>query len=262
MKAHTGIILAAGEGTRLKKYTEHLPKGMLEFAGKSLIERQIENYRAVGIEQIVIVKGFAQEKITFPGVTYYVNEHFGKTNMVASLFCAEEKLQGEVIISYADILFETSLLRTIMESEHDITACVDMQWERYWNMRYRSIGIDTESLQMNGELIVSLGKEDPPLEEIDGRYVGLLKFSSTGVEHLKHIWHKFKDTYWDTPWQVSGKPLSKAYMTDMLQAAIDQGYKVHALKCKNGWIEFDTNEDYEKALTWYKDGTLRELINL
>ena len=39
------IILAAGQGTRLKKYTQDLPKGMLKFMGKTIIERQIELYR-------------------------------------------------------------------------------------------------------------------------------------------------------------------------------------------------------------------------
>ena len=36
------IILAAGQGTRLKKYTENLPKGMLMFNGKTIIERSAE----------------------------------------------------------------------------------------------------------------------------------------------------------------------------------------------------------------------------
>ena len=39
------VILAAGQGTRLKKYTESLPKGMLMFMGKTILERQIELYR-------------------------------------------------------------------------------------------------------------------------------------------------------------------------------------------------------------------------
>ena len=45
------IILAAGQGTRLKKYTENLPQGMLMFEGKTVIERQIEMYRKCGIEK-------------------------------------------------------------------------------------------------------------------------------------------------------------------------------------------------------------------
>lgn len=41
------IILASGQGTRLKEYTENLSKGMLEFDRKMVIERQIENTAGV-----------------------------------------------------------------------------------------------------------------------------------------------------------------------------------------------------------------------
>ena len=57
-----GIILAAGSGTRLKKYTENLPKGMLSFMGKTIIERQIQIYRSCGIQDIIIVRGFVSRK--------------------------------------------------------------------------------------------------------------------------------------------------------------------------------------------------------
>ena len=50
------IILAAGQGTRLKKYTENLPKGMLSFMGKTIIERQIEIYRKCGIDNIIVIE--------------------------------------------------------------------------------------------------------------------------------------------------------------------------------------------------------------
>ena len=258
-----GIILAAGEGARLKKYTENLPKGMLRFAGKTLIGRQIDLFHKVGIEEIVIIKGFAQGKIDFPNIVYYANDRFDTTNMLVSLFCAEERLQGNVVVSYADILFEVDLLKRLMLSEHDIVVPVDTNWQEYWNMRYGSIDYDTESLQIDDHgWIISLGKEGAPIGEIDARYIGLLKFSAAGVKQLKKIWIKNKDEFWEKPWQVSGKPLSNAYITDMLQALIDEGNKVYALKTKNGWIEFDTNEDYENALKWYQDGTIRSIIKV
>ena len=51
-------------------------------------------------------------------------------------------------------------------------------------------------------------------------------------------------------------------MTDLLQAVIESGKKVKAEHFINGWIEFDTNEDYENACQWVKDGSLREIIDL
>ena len=92
------IILAAGQGTRLKKYTENLPKGMLEFAGRTLIERQIETYRKCGITDIIIVRGFAAEKITYQNVKYYENTDYADTNMVVSLMTARQEFNDDIIV--------------------------------------------------------------------------------------------------------------------------------------------------------------------
>ena len=47
------IILAAGMGSRMGKYTENIPKGMLELDGKTIIELQIDTLRNAGIKDIV-----------------------------------------------------------------------------------------------------------------------------------------------------------------------------------------------------------------
>ena len=87
------IILAAGEGTRLKKYTERMPKGMLSFAGKTLIQRQITNFIEAGIKKIIVVTGFMPETIGYTDVKYYHNDSYQSTNMVESLFCAEKRIR-------------------------------------------------------------------------------------------------------------------------------------------------------------------------
>ena len=92
------IILAAGSGTRLKKYTENLPKGMLDFMGKTLIERQIEVYKECGIKDIIIVRGFAADKITYEGVKYYTNKDYANTNMVESLMEAKAEFNDDKLL--------------------------------------------------------------------------------------------------------------------------------------------------------------------
>ena len=51
-------------------------------------------------------------------------------------------------------------------------------------------------------------------------------------------------------------------MTDLLQAIIEEGFTVSAEKFSNGWIEFDTNEDYEIASEWVKTGKIADFIEL
>lgn len=256
------IILAAGQGTRLKKYTQNLPKGMLSFKGKTIIERQIEMYRKCGIDSIIIVRGFAADKIQYAGVTYYTNEDYENTNMVESLMAAQAEFDDDIIVSYSDILFDESMLKGMMASKEDYAVAVDDNWKAYWKKRYGRIDFDTESLSIDSRgYITELGLENPKLDDIDARYVGLLKFSRTGLEQIKAIMNKAYIEYADKPWQQSGKTVRKAYMTDLLQALIESGSEVKAERFTNGWIEFDTNEDYENACEWVRDGSIKEIFN-
>ena len=255
------VILAAGQGTRLKKYTENLPKGMLTFMGKTIISRQIEMYRKCGIEDIIVVRGFAAEKISYEGVRYYTNEDYANTNMVESLMTAKTEFDEDMLVSYSDILFEEEMLRTMMKASADYVVAVDDNWKEYWKKRYGRIDYDTESLSIDeNNHIVELGLENPKVQDIDARYVGLLKFSKEGLKSIEALMENAYRKYEDEPWQQSGKPVRKAYMTDLLNALIESGKKVEAKRFCNGWIEFDTNEDYEKACEWAEKGNIQELI--
>ena len=257
------IILAAGQGTRLKKYTENLPKGMLEFDGKTIIERQIETYRKCGIMDIIVVRGFAADKITYADVKYYENEDYANTNMVESLMAAKQEFDDDVIVSYSDVLFEEGMLRGMMEREDDFAVAVDINWQEYWQARYGKVDFDTESLSLDGnDNIIELGLEAPKLEDIDARYIGLLKFSKNALSEIVAIHDRDYESYQNRPWKQSGKTIRKAYMTDLLQAVIESGNHVKAVKFRNGWIEFYTNEDYETTVKWVENGTIGRFIRL
>ena len=257
------LILAAGQGTRLKKYTQGLPKGMLNFAGKTIIERQLEIYRACGIDDISIVRGYAAEKIKYDGVKYYDNLDYANTNMVESLMAAKSEFNDDLIVSYSDILFEPGMLIEMMKADGDFCVSVDDDWREYWLKRYGKIAFDTESLTIDDDNnIVELGLENPKLETISARYIGLLKFSHAGLEYIVKTMNEAYKNYEGKAWQQSGKTVRKAYITDLLNAIIESGRKVKAIRFSHGWIEFDTNEDYEKACEWAEDGSLKTLINM
>ena len=242
------IILAAGKGTRLKHLTYELPKGMLKYNDSPIIEHQIKTLRESGIQDIIIVRGFQGEKINFDGIKYYSNPLYSETNMVETLFCAENELQGDVIVSYADILYSKELLKSLMQTKDDVSVAVDMNWKNYWSLRYGKIDFDTESLSLDGNHIIELGKEDPPIENIDGRYIGIIKFSSKGINMLKDCYHKNKKLFTGKPWQQSGRVFEQAYFTDILNQLIVDKQKVAACKVEGGWLEFDTVDDYNFAI--------------
>ena len=56
------LIVAAGLGSRLKKHTENLPKCMLDFKGKTLLQRQIQAYKDCGINDITVIRGYKKRK--------------------------------------------------------------------------------------------------------------------------------------------------------------------------------------------------------
>ncbi len=257
------IILAAGQGTRLKKYTQDLPKGMLSFMGKTVIERQIEMYRKCGINDIIVIRGFAADKIKYEDIKYYMNDDFANTNMVESLMCAKEEFNDDIIVSYSDILFEDRLLKGMMNAKGDFCCGVDDNWKAYWQMRYGRVDFDTESLAIdNNDNITELGLESPNLDAISARYIGILKFSKAGMDYIQEIMEDAYKLPADQPWQQSGKVVKKAYMTDLLNAIIESGKEVKAIHFNNGWIEFDTNEDYESALEWAQGDQLGSIITI
>ncbi len=76
------------------------------------------------------------------------------------------------------------------------------------------------------------------------------------MEQILGIWNRDYEMYQDEPWQQSGKHIRQAYMTDLLNALIQSGHPVKAIRFNSGWVEFDTNEDYEKACQWAADGSI------
>ena len=262
MEKIKAIILAAGRGTRLKKYANGLPKGMLEFEGKTLLERQIEILRRCDIYDISIVTGYAAEKIKFEGVRLFHNSRFAHTNMVESLMAARKVLEENVVVFYADILVEAGVLQTLIRSPGDIIVTVDTDWKSYWTARYGNISTDTESLVLDGQgSIVSLGVPDIPPEQMQARYVGLLRFSPQGMRVFKEIYDRVKASFHGKPWRHA-TAFDLAFMTDMIQELIDQGYRVSACPVHGGWLEFDTDADLEVYHEWTKTGALRNFIRL
>lgn len=257
------IILAAGMGTRLNKYTKDLPKGMLCFNEKTLIEQQIETFQNVGIDDITIVTGYQAEKISYKNVKRYHNPDYASTNMLVSLFCAEKELEGEVIVSYADIIYEKEILKRLKNALGEVVVTVDKEWKKYWYTRYGKIEFDLESLSLNSDnTIKEIGDEVDKCDNIDARYVGLIKFSDKGLSFLKQFYQEGKLNYWDKVWQKSGKTFQNAYMTDMLQEFIDRNHSIQTLIVQNGWLEFDTNEDYERMRELLDSGKLGSIFTI
>lgn len=239
------IILGAGEGTRLRPHTLDRPKCMVEVDGRSLLDRQMDVLRAEGINSVVLVGGYRAEKLARQDVELRVNPRFADTNMLWSLFSAEEDLNGDIVIAYGDIVYSRRILRAVIDSAADISVAIDLDWEEYWGARNEDPLADAESLRLSPDgRILELGQKAHLLSEIEGQYMGLMKFSATGTDTLKRAFHEARRVG-----SLRGKPVEKSYMTEMLQSLIDDGHRLQSVPVRGGWVEVDTVADLMSATT-------------
>jgi len=247
------IIIAAGPGSRLKKYTDNLPKCMLDFAGKTLLQRQLEAFKINGLNKISVIRGFKKEKINYPDLTYFENKEYKNNNILNSLMYAEEALNGHVIVSYSDILFEKEVVKRLMESEHDISIVVDIDWRGYYiNRKDHPINEAENVIFDANNNVVEIGKILTGKHDVHGEFIGMLKLSPRGSEIFKKHFHRAKDLYWNKPFQRA-KTFQKAYITDIIQDMTDLGVPIHCVIIERGWKEIDTEEDYINALKSFEE---------
>jgi transcriptional regulator with XRE-family HTH domain len=126
------LIVAAGLGSRLKGHTENTPKCMLDFGGKTLLQKQLLSYKKNGVDDISLIRGYKKNKINYKGIRYFDNDDYKDNNILNSIFYGEEAINGNIIISYSDILFEPFIVKRAMESDHDISVIVDVDWRDYY----------------------------------------------------------------------------------------------------------------------------------
>ncbi len=122
------IILAASRGSKFGRLTEDMPKTMLQYDGQSLLERQVDIFRQCRIKDIHVILGYREDAVRVDGIHRLINKSWEKGGIASSLYVAEEKLAGPVIISYGDILFEEQVLNDLLDTSEDIVLAVDTSW--------------------------------------------------------------------------------------------------------------------------------------
>ena len=127
------LILAAGMGKRLGKYTNNATKCMVPVNGKTLIEYSIEAIMAAGIKKLVLVTGYKGEKLrSFVDgkkfgieIEYVENPVYDKTNNIYSLYLALDKLlEDDTVLLESDLIFDKQVLKDLVETPDKNLAVV------------------------------------------------------------------------------------------------------------------------------------------
>lgn len=237
------IILAAGKGTRLMPLTSDKPKCMVELNGKSLIEYQLDLFKKFNFSDINVVTGYLGEKIDFDVIKKFNNLRFDSSNMVATLFCANELFDGEddILISYGDIAYNHKVLKAIEKSSERVNVVIDKNWRSYWQARMDDPLQDVETLKIgeNGN-IIELGKKPNTYEDIQGQYIGLIKIRKDVVKQVKNYYYTL-----DQSAIYDGQTFDNMYMTSFLQMIADNIIPLSPVYIEGGWVEIDEPTDLE-----------------
>lgn len=100
-KVDNAVILAAGIATRLVPLSLEYPKGLFEVRGQKLIEREIEQLKEAGINNIMVVLGYKKEMFYYLkdkyDVKFIINEEYNTKNNIESLYRAKDYLKNTYV---------------------------------------------------------------------------------------------------------------------------------------------------------------------
>jgi choline kinase len=117
------IILAAGQGLRLKQSDgQHIPKVLLEFGGKTLLERHLLLLRDIGVDEVVLALGFRHELIEaeldrlqwLPRPEIVINPDYSLGSVLTVHVAAPQMTRGgDVLLMDGDVLYDTRIARAL-----------------------------------------------------------------------------------------------------------------------------------------------------
>jgi len=170
------VILAAGRGTRIEQVTHGLPKCLLEFGGRAILDYQIEGLWAAGISRIGIVVGHnGYQIVEHVGRTFsdYLdsfhfmhNPAFASTNNIYSLWLSREWVEsGDFLCLNADVLCHPDILLPAVAAGCAVSMIVGPEWRD-----------ETMKVLIQNGNVVRMGKSISRAE-YSATYIGITAFS-------------------------------------------------------------------------------------
>ncbi len=240
------IIVAAGMGSRLRPYTDDLPKTLVPVGGKPMLARQIDSYWSAGVHDFTIIRGYKKDRLIVPGAELVDNDDYARNNILVSLFCAVHRMEDEFVSSYGDIVFGPQAVRAVLDTPGDLVLCVDRQWQTIYEGRDQHPLTEAEVCRCDGERVVRVGKKTVPVDEAHGEYIGLFRASREGARRLRERYAARAATHWAEPYGTA-PTFERAYVTDLFNDLIAEGLTINVGYIDGGWREIDTVQDLERA---------------
>ena len=240
----SAVVLAASRGEELGELTEDQPKTMVKVQGVPILSHIVDAYNAVGIKDILVVRGYKKEAVNLPNLTYIDNLEFAETGELASLSQALQSRRGRfqpTIVSYGDVLFNKYIPQALCQEQDDCVIFVDSNWRD--QSSYARLGgfaecsIPNSRKAFNAKIhLKQLGKTLPE-ESIHGVWMGFLKLSSSAASQVNDL---LLDMLADPANRRAGIP-------QLLQALLKQDVPVRVLYTVGHWLDVNSLEDVVQA---------------
>jgi L-glutamine-phosphate cytidylyltransferase len=173
------VILAAGEGTRIRLVHGPHPKCLIEVDEKTILDHQLEALSMAGINEVAIVVGYEQEQIirhvkssalAYQQETRFIeNRAFATTNNIYSLWLALDWLHwlrgDSLMVLNADVIFDPQILIPATRPTAPISMIVDPSWRD-----------ETMKVIIERDRVIKMNKKISK-EESSGTYIGITVFS-------------------------------------------------------------------------------------
>ena len=240
------LMLAAGMGRRLGKYTEAMTKCMLSVGGQTLLERTVDSLKEAGVRKFIMVVGWEADKlvdfirthIRDMDFEFVYNHDYAATNNIYSLYLAKEYLvQDDTLLLESDLVYDRALLRHIVEApEPDLAAVAP-----YEPWMDGTVAVLDEA----GNISDFISKKDFSFCNADKYYktVNIYKFSRSFSETY---YLPFLEAY------IKAYGMNQYYETVLKVIAHIASTKLHTYILKDvPWYEIDDAQDLDIANTLF-----------
>ncbi|MCC6140858.1 MAG: phosphoenolpyruvate mutase [Nitrospira sp.] len=238
------IVLAASRGSELGELTEHQPKTMVKIQGAPILARIVDAYNAVGVKDIVVVRGYKKDTVNLPNLTYVDNDDYANTGELASLLKALQSRKGraqQTLISYGDVLFNTYIPQSLCQEPDDCVIFLDSNWRD--QLSYTRLGgfaecsIPNSRRAFNAKVYLKhLGNEIPEAD-IHGVWMGFLKVSPAAATLIAEVIA-----------ELLAKPGNRtAGIPQLLQELLKRQQPIRVLYTVGHWLDINSLEDVVQA---------------
>ncbi len=249
------IIIGAGRGSRLQHRTDEIPKTLVEVMGRPMLDFVLDALIDGGIarKDIVFIAGYAEPAVRkrYPDLTYVRNEDWANNNILLSLFTARAHLGEGFLSTYADIVYESDIVRKLLASPADIALGCDTRWRRRYVDRSQHPESDAEKLRAEGSRVVELSRRIPS-ERASGEFIGVMKTTREGARQLAEAFDRAREGFAGRTYR-EGRSFERAYLIDLLAEMLEGGTEMHREDTPGGYMELDTLEDLAAAERWWTE---------